>query len=224
MTWFFIALIGPLLYACTNFIDKILLEKVFKEGGVGTILLFSSLASFLALPFIFWADPFVFSMGLKDILILAITGVLGVFVLWCYLIALEDEEASIVVVFYQLVPVMGAILGYFILGEVLTQMQIIAMAIIILGTTIISFEIDTENRFKLRKKTIPPMLVAGFCWALEGVLFKFVAIEEDLWPSLFWSSLMLALTGVVIFILIRPYRRNFLLAMRTNTKKAISLN
>jgi hypothetical protein len=36
----------------------------------------------------------------------------------------------------------GSILGYFILGEILTHKQLVAMAIIILGTTIISFEID----------------------------------------------------------------------------------
>ena len=43
MQWFFIALIGPLMYALTNHIDKILLEKYFKNGGIGTILLFNSL-------------------------------------------------------------------------------------------------------------------------------------------------------------------------------------
>ena len=117
MSWFFIALIGPLLYAMTNYIDKILLEKVFKEGGVGTILLFSSLVSVFALPFIFLMDRTAFSVGVLQILILAVVGVLNALVLWFYLIALEDEEASIVVVFYQLVPVMGSILGYFIIGE-----------------------------------------------------------------------------------------------------------
>ena len=43
MTWFFIALIGPFMYALTNHIDKILLEKYFKNNGVGTIILFSSI-------------------------------------------------------------------------------------------------------------------------------------------------------------------------------------
>ncbi|MEI8339565.1 MAG: DMT family transporter [bacterium] len=224
MSWFFIALIGPLLYAMTNYIDKILLEKVFKEGGVGTILLFSSLVSVFALPFIFLMDRTAFSVGVLQILILAVVGVLNALVLWFYLIALEDEEASIVVVFYQLVPVMGSILGYFIIGETLIQSQIIAMAIIILGTTIISFEIDAENKFKLRRKTILPMLGAGFCWALGGVLFKSIALQENLWRSLFWEHLMMTLVGVLIFIFIRSYRNNFLVAMRENTKKALSLN
>ena len=224
MSWFFIALIGPLLYACTNYIDKMLLEKFFKKGGVGTLLIFSSLVSVCVMPFLFLMDRTVLDVGGIKILILAVVGVLSVVVLWCYLIALKDEEASTVVVFYQLVPVFGSILGYFVLDEVLTHTQLVAMATIILGTTIISFEIDSENKFKLRRKTILPMLVASFCWALESVLFKAVALEENLWRSLFWDTLALTLSGVVIFVFNRSYRVNFLSAMRENSRGILSLN
>jgi drug/metabolite transporter (DMT)-like permease len=224
MIWFFIALIGPLLYAFTNFIDKLLLEKYFKNGGVGTLVLISSLISVFVLPFIFLLDNTVFSVGYTQILTLAVVGILNVVVIWCYLLALRDEEASIVVVFYQLVPVFGSILGYFILGEVLSQIQLIAMAIIIFGTTIISFEIDAENKFKLRRKTIFLMLVAALAWAIESVLFKAVALEENLWRSVFWEHLMMTIVGLLIFIFIRSYRENFLSAMRDNSRRILSLN
>lgn len=224
MTWFFIALIGPLLYAVTNHIDKVLLEKYFKESGVGTLLLFSSLLSALALPFLFMADPTAFSVGGMNILALALVGVLNILVLWCYLLALKDEEASVAVVFYQLVPVFGYVLGYLILDEVLTTMQLIAMAIVLLGTAIVAFDIDAENKFKLRIKTIPLMLGAAFFWALESVVFKAVALEEALWRSLFWEHLMLSLAGVFIFIFIRSYRTHFLSALRNNSRNILSLN
>ncbi len=222
--WFLIALIGPFLYALTNHIDKILLEKYFKESGVGTLILFSSLLSIIVLPIFYFIDPTVLNVDGNNILILSIVGILNVLVLWCYLIALKEEEASIAVVFYQLVPVFGGILGYFVLGEILTQLQLIAMATIILGTTIISFEVDSENKFKLRMKTIIPMTAAAFFWALESVLFKAVAIEENLWRSLFWEHLMLVLVGVLIFIFMRKYRENFLLAIKNNSKGILSLN
>jgi len=224
MTWFLIALVGPILYALTNFIDKLLLEKYFKNGGVGTLVLISSLISVFVLPFIFLIDNTVFSVGYAQILTLAVVGILNVVVIWCYLLALRDEEASIVVVFYQLVPVFGSILGYFILGEILSQMQLIAMAVIILGTTIISFEVDAENKFKLRKKTVPLMLIAALAWAVESVLFKFVALEENLWRSLFWEHLMMTIVGLIIFIFVRSYRDNFLSAIRDNSRKILSLN
>lgn len=222
MTWFFLALIGPFLYALTNYIDKILLEKYFKQGGVGTILLFSSLLSIFAIPFLFLMDPTAISIGLKNIFILAIVGILNVGVLWCYLLALKHDEASVVIVFYQLVPFFGAILGYFFLGEILNTIQIIAMAIIILGTTIVSFEIDSDNHFKLRKKTILPMLGASLFWAIGGVIFKAVALEESIWGSLFWEHCMLVIVGIIIFTFIRSYRVNFLSAIKSNSKTLIS--
>ena len=126
--------------------------------------------------------------------------------------------------FYQLVPVFGYMLGYFILGEVLTRMQLMAMAIIIFGATIISFEIDAENKFKLRRNTIALMLAAAFFWALESVIFKAVALEENLWRSLFWEHLMLVLVGIGIFTFIRSYRRHFLSAIQNNSKAILLLN
>ena len=224
MSWFFIALIAPLLYACTNHIDKILLEKYFKEGGVGTLILFSALLSALALPLLFWADPMALSVSGKNILVLAVVGVLHILVLWFYLLALKDEEASVAIVFYQLVPVLGLVLGYFILDETLTPKQLIAMAIVILGTTIISFEIDVENNFKLRRRTIALMLAASFFWALGSVIFKAVALEENVWRTLFWEHLMLVLAGICIFVFVRSYRTHFLAAIRNNSKAIMSLN
>jgi len=154
MIWFFIALIAPFLYALTNHIDKILLEKYFKTDGVGTLVLFSSLLSALALPFLFLTDRNVLNVSGLNMLFLAVVGILSALVLLFYLIALKNDEASIIIVFYQLLPVFGSILGYFVLGEILTTIQIVAMATIMLGATIVSFEIDIDNKFKLRSKAI----------------------------------------------------------------------
>lgn len=224
MTWFFIALAGPFLYALTNHIDKILLEKYFKNSGIGTLVLFSSLLSAIALPFFFFADPTILNVDSKSVIILSTVGVLNVLVLLCYLKALQNEEASITIIFYQLVPVFGYILSFFILGEVLTNLQLVAMATIILGTTIVSFEIDIDNKFKLRRKTIIPMLAASFFWALGSVLFKAVAIEENVWRSLFWEHIMLVIVGIGIFIFMKSYRKNFILAIKENSKSILSLN
>jgi drug/metabolite transporter (DMT)-like permease len=224
MSWFFLTLIAPFLYALTNHIDKVLLERYFKVSGVGSLMLYSSLLSALALPFIFWMDPHVFEIGLLNIVVLVVVGTLNILVLLCYLLALRDDEASIVIVFYQLVPVFAYALGYIILDESLTTLQLIAMAIIILGTTIISFEIDVDNKFTLRKQTIGLMLIASFCWAFGSVIFKAVALEENVWRSLFWEHTVLTFIGVGIFIFMRKTRRQFLRTFKTNSTGIISLN
>ena len=217
-------MIGPFLYAITNHIDKILLEKYFKEGGVGTLLIFSSLLSALALPVLYAISPNVIYIGIENILFLILIGILDVLVLFFYFLALKNDEASVVIVFYQLVPIIGLFLGYFILGEVLNQLQLIAMGIIILGTSIISFEIDTENNFTLRTRTIIYMLAAGFFWALEATLFKMVALEENVIRSLFWNSVVLVVIGAAFLIFVKQYRRHFIIALKANSHNILGAN
>jgi len=98
------------------------------------------------------------------------------------------------------------------------------MALVILGSTIISFEIDIDNRFKLRRKVILPMIAAAFFWAAGDTVLKMVALQENVVRSLFWENLTLFLAGIVIFIFVRSYRENFLLALKNNSKIILSFN
>jgi hypothetical protein len=68
------------------------------------------------------------------------------------------------------------------------------------------------------------MLAASFCWALGSVIFKYVALEDNVVRSLFWEHLMLVLVGIFVFIFARGYRTHFLNALRRNSKAIISLN
>lgn len=224
MSWFFLAIIAPFLYALTNQIDKALLEKYFKVSGVGTLIIFSGVLSVLALPVIYFFEPSVFSMGGKEMLIMLFVGVLNLTLLWAYLVALKDDEASIIIVFYQLVPVFALILGHYLLGESISTIEGIAMAIIIFGTTLVSFEINDDNNFKLKRQTVFFMTIASVLWALESVLFKYVALEENVLRSLFWQNLALAGAGILIFCLIPKYRQHFLEAVKVNSKAIFSVN
>jgi len=224
VTWFFLALVAPFLYAVTNHIDKALISKYFKEGGVGTLILFSSLLSAIAIPVILFFEPNVLTSDLSSILLLSLVGILDIAILWCYLVALEGDEPSIIIVFYQLVPVFALLFGFILLGESLSYMQLIAMAIVMFGTTLVSVELDENNRFKLRRKTVIYMTLAAAAWAAESVLFKYVALEENVWRSLFWEHLMLAFVGLLIFILVKKYRLHFLKALKENSGAILGLN
>ena len=224
MDWYFYALLGPLLYAITNHIDKILLARYFREGGVGTLMLFSSLLAALALPLLYWIDPRVLVVAPLHVVILCAVGVLSALVQLCYFVALRDEEASVAIIFYQLVPVFGYVLGYIFLSEQLTTAQLLGMATVIAGTSLISIELGTGRPAKLRRNTCLFMTLASFFWALESVLFKSVALEENLWRSLFWSHSMLAVIGVGIFVFGPTYRSSFVRAIKTNSRAILSLN
>src|SRR5690606_34620198 len=164
----------------------------FEESGVEVLILYSSLLSVLALPILWWLDNGVLEVDIKSIAVLCGVAALNLTLLWAYLKALSEDETTVVIIFYQLVPVLGAILGYFILGETLSARQLLGMFIIIVGTSVISFEMDEKKSFRWRKHTLGYMLLACLCWALETTLFKDVALEENVIRSLFWEHLVLA--------------------------------
>lgn len=218
------ALIAPLLYAFSNHIDKILLERYFKEGGVGTLMLFSSLLSLLALPVIFFLDPTVFQTDVVEIGILAVVGMLNLLLLWAYFQAMSNDEPTVVIIFYQLVPVIGLVMGYFVLGETITGIQTVAMVLVVVGATVMTIATDEDGKIVLRLKTIALMLVASFCWAGELTLFKMVALEENVLRSLFWEGFWLMIFGVVLFTTVGHYRRSFLKALKVNSAPILGLN
>ncbi|MCF7815710.1 MAG: DMT family transporter [Candidatus Pacebacteria bacterium] len=223
-SWFLMALVPPLLYAVTNHIDRNLLGIYFKEGGVGTLVIVSSLLSVIPIPIFLWVDSSVLSVGIENMPALAFAGLLNVGLIWFYLKAMQDEEPTVVIIFYSLVPVLGLVFGYFILDETISHMQLIAMAIIIVGTALVSFEIGEANNLTLRVSTLVNMVIACTCWALEMVVLKKVALEENMWRSLFWEHSMMVVVGILIFIFVPKYRYHFMIALRSNSKAILSLN
>jgi len=223
MNWFFIALIGPLLYAVTNHIDKYILEKYFKAGEVGALVLFSALSSAVALPVVYFIEPGVFAMGLTSITLLTVSGILSIVCLILYFYALEEDEASMVVPFYQTIPVFGFILGYVVLGETLSPRELTAGLLILAGTTVISLDLrDGTIRFK--KKVASLMTLSSLLFAIIGVVFKMVAVDEGFWQSAFWSLVGDLIIGTALFFAVKSYRQQFLDVFRANSAAVLSIN
>lgn len=222
MTWFWIALIGPILYAVSNHIDKYLLEKYFKGGEAGAVVLFSALFSIVALPVIYIIEPAVFSLGFATTAALSLNGTTNIICLILYFKALKGEDASSVVPFMQTIPVFGFILGYFILGEVLNQEQIIACLLIILGTIILSLDFR-NSKIRIKKRVAVLMLASSLIFGINGVIFKMIAVEEGFWVSAFWEFAGKVILGIALFALVSSYRKQFLHVMKTNSLSATSL-
>jgi drug/metabolite transporter (DMT)-like permease len=168
-------------------------------------------------------DPNVLAVSHSNMLVLVGVSLLDVVLMWAYLKAMESDEPTVVVVFYQLVPVLGPIFGYLILGETVSMKQLGAMAVTIIGTAIVAFELN-EDGIKLKKETIKYMLIACACWALESTIFKKVALEENVWRSAFWEHLALGVVGIGIFVFMPKYRQGFLRQFKKNSRTVVGLN
>lgn len=217
------ALVTPLLYAVTNHLDNILLEKYFKSGGVGTLMLFSALLSFLALPVLLLIDSSVLEVSWSNRGLLFGVGLLNTLLLYCYLQAIFSDEPTVVIIYYQLVPVLGLGMGYFVLDEMINGKQLFAMAIILLGAIILTVVME-EDGIVFRWKTAGYMLVASLCWAAETTFFKVAALEENWVRSFFWEHVTLVIVGVCLYACVPHYRQSFRRALSLNSGAILGLN
>lgn len=208
--WFLIALIAPVLWSINTHTDKYFLSKYFNGGGTGAVFLFSSLFSvvIVAVTF-FFTDHKVFTLSSEHLAILLFVGLTSALGFYSYLQALNQEEATVVVPFLQLVPVFGYVFGVIFLGESLTVNQLLAVALIVAGLVIISLEFEVGEKVRFKGKFMLPILASAFFFALHDVLFKVVAIEEDFVLSIFWQYVGLAVIGLFVFTFVPKYRAQF---------------
>jgi uncharacterized membrane protein len=223
--WFLIAAAAPLLWSITNHIDKFMLAKCLQRRGVGALVIFSALSSILVLPFIaYFKFEEVSAISKDSLLLLFFLGFLSAAGLYLYLTALEDEETSIVIPLFQLIPVFGYLLSYFILGETLTRSQMLSSLLVTFGVILLSLEFREGRRIQLKGRILMLVVSSSVMFALYDVLFKKVAVAESFWGSVFWQYVSLTFAGILLFLAVRKFRGEFLTMLRSMGGKLLSLS
>ena len=222
MNWFFIALFAPALWGITNYIEKYLISRYFKEKGFGAFIIFSSLTSFLVLPLILVFHPAVFGVSVIQVAWIILSEVIITLAIVAYLYALRKDETSIVVPLFQTIPVFAFILGYFISGETLTMFQLIGSLLIFLASVSLSIEFGA-GKTKFKSSIFLLMLLSSALVALSSIIFKIFAKQTDFLTTTFWSYAGNLLIVVFLFVFIRNYRAQFLRLMSANRVSLIGL-
>jgi uncharacterized membrane protein len=222
MSWFFIALWAPFLLACANHNDKFLLSRYLKEKGIGSIVILSSLLNGVAIPIVLFIQSDVHNVSLVQGTALVATGMSSVFAAVCYLHALDIDEASFVTPFYQTVPIFAYFLGYFILGETVTLAQGSGSFVIIVGALALSFELGRRG-MRFRRNVVALMLGASFLAAVNGVIFKMIAMDKGFLVSLFWGFVGQVMAGLAFLVCVPSYRRDFLGLFKKSKAGAVGL-
>jgi drug/metabolite transporter (DMT)-like permease len=208
MNWLFIALWAPFFVACANLNDKFLLSKYLKNKNIGSIVILSSLFSGVAIAIVYFIQPDVYDVSLVQGSALVATGMLSVCGAVCYLYALDIDEASFVTPFYQTVPIFAYFLGYFILGETITLTQGLGSFVIIVGALALSFEFGRRG-MRFKRNVVALMLGASFLSAINGVIFKLIAVDKGFLVSLFWGFIGQVMAGLILLVCVSSYRRDF---------------
>ncbi|HTI86552.1 MAG TPA: DMT family transporter [Alphaproteobacteria bacterium] len=221
MSWLVFALSGPILWAISTHLDKYLVERYFKDTGVGVLLVFTALIGLASLPVIALLQPDVIDLPPGAIAVVAASGVLYLGAMYFYLQALQREEASVVAPWFQAAPLMGYLVGYFILGETLSHRQMLGGAMIVAGAVLVSMQPGKGLQFRARLVT--RMLLCALALTASSTVFKVFAVEDAFWPTTFWSFVGQAAFGFAL-LLMPGNRREFVAIMRRNTGALLAIN
>lgn len=217
-------LFASFLWAITNHIDKFLVNGIDESGhSVKTLLVFSTLIAGIVLsPIWLIISKFSVSISLVSLICVILSSFIYIFAIYFYFKALEKNDASIVAVMFQLIPVFSYILGLIFFKENLTIKQIIGSIIIILSAILISFDFE-ESKSKGKWKALILMALSSLSYAIYYFLFD-IGIRNSSYNSCaFWFQMGLLILGIIL-ICIRKFRVTFIKAIKNNGKKYISLN
>lgn len=219
-----LTIFASFLWGITNHIDKFMISGIDESGSsVKTLLVFSTLVAGLVLSPI-WLIVSKFSVGISNISLICVLLSSFVYILatYFYFKALEKNDASIVVIMFQLIPVFSYILALIFFKENLALQQIIGSIIIILSAVLISFDFEERNN-KSKWLALILMTLSSLFYATYFFLFD-IGIRNSSYNSCaFWFQIGFLILGILL-ICIKSYRTTFIKAIKNNGKKYFSLN
>lgn len=224
MDWILLSLLPPALWSFTNHFDKYLISKYIKGGGVGALMVFSSIIGILLLPFIYFIQPSVITNFKPEYLIISISGIFYLLATLPYFYALTRDDASIAVPLFQMVPVFSFVLGFIFLGETLTIKQFIGGLVVLIGAIFISVNFSSNKKPRIKKDVFLLMALSSFLFALNFIVFKYFAVQSDFLTTSFWEYIGFGLFALFILIFIKSYRREFLSILKENRATVLTLN
>lgn len=222
--WLLLAFIPPVLLALVNHLDKYLITRFVKGGSIGSLILFSSLMGIPTLLLIALFNPLVFSVHPINALLLTVNGCVFLLSILPYLYALELDEASIVSPLSQMTTVISYILGFIFLKESLQLNHFVSFLLIIIGAIGLTLEIKRGQSVRIKKNVLFMMGIASFFYALNGLIFKLISVDETFWTTAFWEYIGFALFAFVLYNFIPSYKKQFLHVLKKNRLEILTLN
>ena len=224
MSWFLLALIPPALFGVVNHIDKHLLSRYFRSGGVGALMVFSSIIGAVLLPFIVVFRPEVPGSFDPRCLLISLNGFVYILATLPYFQAIQKEDASLVIALFQLIPLFSGILSYAFLGETLTLSQCGGGILIVSGAVMISIKGSSLQNLTFRRDVFVLMALSSLLYAINFLFFKMFALDSGFWVVSFWEYVGFGIFSVILILCVKGYREEFVLVFRTNRSEVLALN
>lgn len=197
MSWFYLALLAPLLYAIVNLLDDNLLHSIYRGPYLATAA--SGILGALPLLSLFFVDWTSIEYSQAGLMILA--GFLTTIFYFFYFKSLAVDSPSVVVAMMGLVPAIVPILAYYFLGERLVGAQLVGFAIVLLAT--MALAVVDIRKFKFSAALLW-VLVAVAITSVVSIMTKYVYDQAAFYPAYMSYVVGIGLGGIY-FALIMYY-------------------
>lgn len=216
MNWLTPALLAPILYTIVVLVDKYIVEKQLQHIW-GLPLYTTSLGLIFGTGFWLASDRIWLSSRDGTLILLA-----GAFTIWggiLYFKAMSQETSSVIVVLFQMQPIMVLLLSWLLLGEWITPRQLLGFFLILITAILLSLQ---PVAAALRQLRLSPaffwILVADAMWAIAAILFKFVIQTDAFLVGAAYESWGIFLGGLLAAICFPQMRRDFRASLRSGSR------
>lgn len=219
-----LTILASLLWGITNHIDKFMINGIDENGNnVKTLIVFSTFVAGIVLTPL-WLILSKLNLAISTLSLICVLSASIVYVLatYFYFKALSENDASIVVVMFQLIPVFSYILALILFNETLSLQQIIGSLIIISSAVIISFDFKEKNN-KKKFKALLLMTLSSLLYATYFILFDVAIRNSEYYACAFYYQIGFLILGIIL-LCIKSFRTSFINAIKTNGKKYLALN
>jgi drug/metabolite transporter (DMT)-like permease len=203
--WVVPAILAPILWAVSNLVDEHLVLDT-ELDATALVLVTGLFTSLPALLLVRGNWP-----GTPTALLAMSAGALGVAVYFPYFRALAHESASMVVLMWNLSPVLMHVLAMVTIRETLSTSESVAIGLLVGSASVAGY----RRRGASWSRAIPWMVVASILLAGSSVLEKAVYERLPFAEGLAWISLGTLLATVATAALAARSRRRVVAALRS---------
>lgn len=218
------AILASFLWGVTNHIDKFMITGIDEsKNSIKILLVFSTFVAGIVLtPIWLILSHFTISISLTSLISILFASLIYIIATVFYFKAIEKNDASIVVVMFQMIPVFSYILALLLFKENLTFRQILGSLIIILSAIIISFDFNERNNRK-KFKALLLMTLSSLFYSIYFILFDIGIRNSSYYSCAFWYQIGFLIIGIAL-LLSKSFRIPFVNAIKKNGKRYLILN
>lgn len=216
MMWIVIALAAYFFWGLVNIGDKYIITNKIKNPYVYLVLLTASgLLSLLLIPFVNFFIP-----ELKWLLWLLLSASFYFFGSLPYVKAVSMEDITRINIWWNLIPVLTLVIAWLTINEHLTNSQMLAFVILIVGSVIASIHIKQRNiSFS---KAFPWMILAVISYSIYAVIIRYVTQSVPFVVTYICNALFMTGLSFSLF-LSSKFRKDFKRDVFRLNKKVVGI-